>query len=161
MTASASGALPTPVANAKSQTPGLRLGGFALRALGCLGLIGAHTLATGQADHAHRGFGEPHYSARQAAYHWRLETSALKYLPQGNIRLDITTEAGATLMLVGGEPLGEPIVMWWNFIGRSHEDIAEARAAWNAREQRFAEFEDRIGGWIPAPELPNVRLRAR
>jgi hypothetical protein len=35
------------------------------------------------------------------------------------------------------------------------------RAAWNAREERFAEFEDRIGGWIPAPELPNVRLRAR
>jgi len=91
----------------------------------------------------------------------RLETSALKYLPQGNIRLDIDTESGATLMLVGGEPLGEPIVMWWNFIGRSHEDIAEARAAWNAREERFAEFEDRIGGWIPAPELPNVRLRAR
>jgi hypothetical protein len=36
------------------------------------------------------------------------------------------------LVLIGGEPLGEQIVMWWNFIGRNHEDVAAARARWQA-----------------------------
>ncbi|MEO0026909.1 MAG: hypothetical protein RL716_240 [Actinomycetota bacterium] len=64
-------------------------------------------------------------------------------------------------LLLGGQPFEESIVMWWNFIGRSHDEIVEMRRAWNARESRFAEFADRIGGWTPAPELPNVILRAR
>ena len=34
-------------------------------------------------------------------------------------------------MLLGGEPFEEEIVMWWNFIGRSHEEIVEQREAWN------------------------------
>src|SRR5699024_6826906 len=35
-------------------------------------------------------------------------------------------------LLVGGEPLNEQIVMWWNFVGRSHEEIAAYRAAYQA-----------------------------
>ncbi|MFP3393939.1 pirin-like C-terminal cupin domain-containing protein, partial [Brevibacillus sp. SIMBA_076] len=30
----------------------------------------------------------------------------------------------------GGEPLGAQIVMWWNFIGRSHDEVIAFRAAW-------------------------------
>jgi hypothetical protein len=55
----------------------------------------------------------------------------------------------------------EQIVMWWNFIGRSHQEIVEARSLWNTRASRFGEFEDDIGGWIPAPELPNLILQPR
>jgi len=63
--------------------------------------------------------------------------------------------------------------MWWNFIGRSHSEIVEMREHWNGRgsqdpalvaasHERFgAVFPDRVGGWIPAPDLPNVELRAR
>nr|WP_051876771.1 pirin family protein [Cellulosimicrobium sp. MM] len=36
-------------------------------------------------------------------------------------------------VLVGGEPFGEDIVMWWNFVGRSHDDVARARADWQAQ----------------------------
>ena len=35
-------------------------------------------------------------------------------------------------LLIGGEPLGEQIVMWWNFVGRSHEEVAAYRAAYQA-----------------------------
>ncbi len=35
-------------------------------------------------------------------------------------------------LLIGGEPLGEQIVMWWNFVGRSHEEIAAYRQAYQA-----------------------------
>ena len=69
----------------------------------------------------------------------------------------------ARLVLLGGEPFDEQIVMWWNFVGRSHEEIVEYRAAWQARSDRFGEVEGYVGeiDWIPAPELPNVRLRPR
>ena len=64
-------------------------------------------------------------------------------------------------LLLGGEPFQEHIVMWWNFIARSHAEIVEMREAWNAQGPDWEPFEDRIGGWIPAPELPNVELRPR
>jgi quercetin 2,3-dioxygenase len=114
-----------------------------------------------------------------------LELSSLKFWPVGHDSVRVSTSAGATLMLLGGEPLDEKILMWWNFIGRTHEDIALAREQWNARglvegpgdglgeaatglsgeaaspDSRFGWFEDKIGGWIPAPELPNVTLQPR
>lgn len=33
-------------------------------------------------------------------------------------------------LLIGGEPLGEQIIMWWNFVGRSHDEIVTWRAAY-------------------------------
>ncbi|MFM1785002.1 MAG: hypothetical protein RLZZ108_26 [Actinomycetota bacterium] len=83
----------------------------------------------------------------------------LLFIPAGATQLSLEGEFRA--VLIGGEPFDEPIVMWWNFIGRTAEDIVEQRRAWNAREPRFGEVIDDIGGWIPAPELPNVTLRPR
>ena len=36
--------------------------------------------------------------------------------------------------MLGGEPFAEEIVMWWNFVGRSHQEIVEFRTAWESRE---------------------------
>ena len=36
------------------------------------------------------------------------------------------------VLLLGGVPFGEAIVMWWNFIGRSHDEIVEFRRQWQA-----------------------------
>jgi hypothetical protein len=66
-----------------------------------------------------------------------------------------------TAILVGGVPFDEKIVMWWNFVAGSQKEITEAREQWNARDVRFGDFEDQIGGWIPAPELPHVTLQPR
>ncbi|MFN8098904.1 MAG: CHAD domain-containing protein [Dermatophilaceae bacterium] len=70
---------------------------------------------------------------------------------------------GARLLLLGGEPFGEKIVMWWNLIGRSHDDIVAARRSWEADEARFGAVEGYAGPVtrLPAPELPHVRLRPR
>lgn len=72
----------------------------------------------------------------------------------------------ARILVLGGEPFGERIVMWWNFIGRSHEEVVGFRADW--QHQRAAQAPGRYGvfpsAWdhtLPAPELPNVRLRSR
>src|SRR5690625_7553193 len=45
-------------------------------------------------------------------------------------------------MFLGGEPLREDIIMWWNFVGRTHEEIVEFRARYQAEigvELEFAE----------------------
>lgn len=91
-----------------------------------------------------------------------LATGDLAYVARGVNEIVVTVSSPATLMLIGGEPFQEKILMWWNFIGRTHSEIVAARDSWNARELRFgAEFEDRVGGWIPAPELPNLTLQSR
>ena len=41
------------------------------------------------------------------------------------------------MLVLGGEPFGEEVVMWWNFIGRSHDDVVAAREAWEAGPERF------------------------
>lgn len=69
--------------------------------------------------------------------------------------------AGATLLLIGGEPLGEDLVMWWNFVGRTHEEIVEARADWESGSPRFGRVDGHGDDRIPAPPQPNVRLTPR
>jgi len=87
--------------------------------------------------------------------------TSLHYMPIGQHSLSLTSVSGAKFILLGGEPFPEEIVMWWNFIGRSHEEIVQMRADWNNETERFPAFEDRIHGRIPAPELPNLRLNPR
>ncbi|GGP54921.1 hypothetical protein FHS33_002782 [Streptomyces calvus] len=50
--------------------------------------------------------------------------------------------------------------MWWNFIGRSHDDIVQAREDW-MNGTRFGEVHGYDGAPLPAPELPNVPLKPR
>lgn len=68
---------------------------------------------------------------------------------------------GARLLLVGGEPFGEEILMWWNFVGRTHDEVEQARAQWQAADERFGTVVGFDGDRIPAPELPGLRLRTR
>ena len=57
----------------------------------------------------------------------------LAYLPVGHTSVTLAAGSdGARVLLIGGEPLGEKIVMWWNFVGRSHEEIVAYRAQWQA-----------------------------
>jgi len=66
------------------------------------------------------------------------------------------------VLLIGGEPLGEDLVMWWNFVGRTHEEIETARDDWEAGADRFGSpIAVHDGARIPAPPLPVVRLTPR
>ena len=72
----------------------------------------------------------------------------------------MVSTGGARLFLIGGEPFEEELVMWWNFVARSHEEIVEARADW-AAGRRFGEVHGYAGERLPAPEMPIVRLKPR
>jgi len=86
----------------------------------------------------------------------------LVHLGSGRSHVDLVVGGPSVLMLLGGEPFGEELVMWWNFVGGSHEDIVLAREQWQAREDRFGEVTGwDEGSWLRAPEMPGVRLRPR
>ncbi|MEU9014831.1 pirin family protein [Streptomyces sp. NPDC048479] len=85
---------------------------------------------------------------------------SMLYLGCGRTELPLRAESDAGLMLLGGEPFEEEIVMWWNFIGRTNEEIAQARADWMTGS-RFGEVKGYDGGRLPAPELPPVALKPR
>ncbi|UMG93799.1 pirin family protein [Nocardioides sp. TF02-7] len=127
----------------------------------------------------------------------------LAYAPPGDGTLVLTAgDEGARVLVIGGPPFGEAIVMWWNFVGRTHEEVVGYREEWQAQvladdgaagaggaerspgqagglreegEQPLRVVEDaqqvRPGRFgvvagdhlapIPAPVLPNARLRER
>ncbi|MFJ1943351.1 pirin family protein [[Kitasatospora] papulosa] len=85
---------------------------------------------------------------------------SMLYLGCGRTELSLRAASDAGLMLLGGEPFAEEIVMWWNFVGRSHEEIEQARQDW-MEGPRFGEVKGYDGGRLPAPELPPVALKPR
>ncbi|MFF2546543.1 pirin family protein [Kitasatospora sp. NPDC058063] len=94
-----------------------------------------------------------------------LRPAELGYVAPGRRTLTLTNTGGtdARLVLLGGTPFEERIVMWWNFIGRSHEDITRAREEWmsSANPDRFGEVQGYPGDRLPAPELPGIPLKPR
>jgi redox-sensitive bicupin YhaK (pirin superfamily) len=91
------------------------------------------------------------------------------YRAPGATRLTIASGAeSARIVLLGGEPFGEAIVMWWNFVGRGHDEIVESRTRWMADvidgadpDGRFGEVVGYDGRALPAPAMPTVRLKPR
>jgi redox-sensitive bicupin YhaK (pirin superfamily) len=82
----------------------------------------------------------------------------------GHLRLHNPTDEPARVMLLGGEPFDEGIVMWWNFIARSHEEIVELARVWNTEGQdRFGRVQGYRGSVerLAAPPVPPVRLKRR
>jgi hypothetical protein len=85
-----------------------------------------------------------------------LSVGTMLYLGTGRPSLDFASERGAEFLLLGGVPLGEQIVMWWNFVARSDEEIVDARDAWTAGE--FGAVPG-AGDPLKAPPLPPGRLK--
>ncbi|WP_417564068.1 pirin family protein [Microbacterium sp.] len=73
----------------------------------------------------------------------------------------------ARLVLIGGAPFGEEIIMWWNFVGRDSDEITRYREEWQAHGDRFGRVDGYVGHdpdgltRLPAPALPGVRLHPR
>ncbi|MFB6660539.1 pirin family protein [[Kitasatospora] papulosa] len=85
---------------------------------------------------------------------------SMLYLGCGRTELPLRAASDAGLMLLGGEPFAEEIVMWWNFIARSHDDISRAREDWG-KGVRFGDVNGYAGARLSAPELPPGPLKPR
>ncbi|QIH99172.1 pirin family protein [Rhodococcoides fascians A21d2] len=92
-----------------------------------------------------------------------LSAAELGYVEPGEHELHLhnSTQEPVRFLLLGGPPFGEQIVMWWNFVGRSHEDVVEYRAAYEAENGQFGTVEGYPGPRLHAPELPNARMKPR
>ncbi len=99
-----------------------------------------------------------------------VSAAQLGYLAPGAeyLRIEAGADAPLRILLIGGTPLGEPIVMWWNFIGRDHDEIVAFRERWQTdviddadRAGRFGHVDGYDGPALPAPALPSIRLRPR
>ncbi len=107
-----------------------------------------------------------------------VDSPTLVALPVGRARLRLrATGTRARVLLIGGTPMESDLVMWWNFIGGSHEEVVQARRVWQeeigdgtagdgpsgdtAAKARFGTVLGYDGAPLPAPPMPGGRLRAR
>jgi redox-sensitive bicupin YhaK (pirin superfamily) len=88
-----------------------------------------------------------------------LRPGQLMYLGTGRDRVAVSAPAESRLFLLGGVPLGETLLMWWNLVARTPDEIAAAAADWRAG--RFAPVADYDGPPLPAPPLDVGRLVPR
>src|SRR5699024_3091743 len=93
----------------------------------------------------------------------RLTRGQLGIVDPGRRDLVIAATEEARIILLGGTPFDEEVVMWWNFIASTHEDVARARQEWQDHSDRFGEVHGYRGPSrrLDAPPMPGVRLRPR
>jgi redox-sensitive bicupin YhaK (pirin superfamily) len=89
-----------------------------------------------------------------------LRPGLMLYLGTGRTTLAARAAAPARFLLLGGEPFGEPLFMWWNFVGHSIEEMVEARDDWVAG-RRFGEVLGFDGPRLEAPAMIPGRLKPR
>lgn len=87
-----------------------------------------------------------------------VEHGWLALVPAGVSTIPVEAgDAGARFMVLGGEPLGEPVQMWWNFVARDRDELTAAWRAWRDHDDdRFAPVESTLDR-IEAPAPPWVR----
>jgi redox-sensitive bicupin YhaK (pirin superfamily) len=80
-------------------------------------------------------------------------------LETGLTEIEVELTQGHRLLLIGGEPFESPILLWWNFVGRTMQDLQQAREDWINHDARFGEIPDYQGKRLEAPVLPD-QMRA-
>jgi quercetin 2,3-dioxygenase len=81
-----------------------------------------------------------------------LEQRMLHYLGTARTDACFSSRDGGRVLLIGGLPFPEKILMWWNFVARTPEEITQARADWEQR-RRFGEVKAYAGPRLAAPAL--------
>ena len=81
-----------------------------------------------------------------------LEKDTMYYFGRGRSELALRSSKGARLLVIGGAPFRDPVLMWWNFVASTPEEIAEARSDWE-EGRRFGTVSSYKGERLPAPPL--------
>lgn len=77
----------------------------------------------------------------------------LGYLAPGREQLTVSTSDDARLLLLGGTPFEERVLIWWNYVARTTDEIDIAGQEWNAETDRFGHVETGLAR-IPSPIPP-------
>lgn len=84
----------------------------------------------------------------------RFACNELAYLREGADTISLELTAGSRILLLGGEPFADEILMWWNFVGFSRAEIVEAQCDWESGSSRFGHVEGFDGIRLLPPPLP-------
>jgi quercetin 2,3-dioxygenase len=87
-----------------------------------------------------------------------LSPGAMIYLGCARRDLRVSSANSARAMLLGGTPFEEQIVMWWNFVARTNDEIVAARDEWMTGSA-FPDVAGFDGYRLPAPDLPPGKLK--
>ncbi len=74
----------------------------------------------------------------------KLVPGKLAHLGMAHDELDIEVAEDSRVMLLGGVPFDEPLMMWWNFVARTREEIDAAYASWRDQDDRFGRVHSRL-----------------
>ena len=81
-----------------------------------------------------------------------IDTTSLWYLGTNRSSVEFKSRNGSRVLMIGGPPFPEKILMWWNFVARTPEEIAQARSDWQSH-QRFGEVTAYDGPRLDAPPV--------
>ena len=87
-----------------------------------------------------------------------LESGTLLYLGADRTHVSIQTLTNARVLLLGGEPFNEKVLLWWNFVARDQAEIIQATDDWN-NSTRFGEVKGYAGERLVAPSVADLHLR--
>ena len=82
----------------------------------------------------------------------RLAPGALHYLGTRRSGVELGSTTGSRAVLIGGAPFGEAVVIWWNFVARTTDEIVQAREDWETH-RRFGDVRAYKGERLAAPPL--------
>lgn len=68
----------------------------------------------------------------------------LAYLGAGRDEITLAAEAPTRALLVGGIPFDEQVLMWWNFVARTRDEIIDAHRDWTAGSDRFGNVDSEL-----------------
>lgn len=98
-------------------------------------------------------------SGRAASGELPLEIGVIYVISSGRASLELSLEQGARVLLLGGAPFPDPVLMWWNFVARTPDEIVKAREDWEAGRW-FGAVANGLSR-VPAPPLDPSMLRLR
>lgn len=84
----------------------------------------------------------------------RFEADELAYLGINREHVELETSDAGRALLVGGTPLNEEIIIWWNFVAHSKEYIEQAQNDWENHTDRFGSVANAVGNRLAAPPIP-------
>ncbi|MEN6669323.1 pirin family protein [Psychrobacter sp. B38] len=67
--------------------------------------------------------------------------------------IKLAAKKGTRLMVIGGEPLNNKVLLWWNFVADNKQELEQSIIDWNNGHKRFGEVDSTMER-LPAPELP-------
>jgi redox-sensitive bicupin YhaK (pirin superfamily) len=77
----------------------------------------------------------------------------LGYLGVGRDELAVSVSDDTRMLLLGGVPFDEPVLIWWNYVARSKDEVELAGQEWNAQAERFGRVDTSLAR-IPSPQPP-------